>query len=148
MTSLGHGSSSSEVFNMDTIYLQALEVWLVLLLAAIINATIRTRFIQPKIKNELRSHQISSITAIIFFLFIIYLFFRFTTAKYTENQFVNIGFMWMILTIIFEFLFGRFVMKNSFSRLLEDYNLTRGRLWIWVLISLLIGPVLVTTYFL
>ncbi|MBU4536299.1 MAG: hypothetical protein KKF16_10960 [Euryarchaeota archaeon] len=133
---------------MDTIYLQALEVWLVLLLAAIINATIRTRFIQPKIKNELRSHQISSITAIIFFLFIIYLFFRFTTAEYTENQLVNIGFMWMILTIIFEFLFGRFVMKNSFSRLLEDYNLTRGRLWIWVLISLLIGPVLVTTYFL
>ncbi len=133
---------------MDNIYLQALGAWLVLLLAAIINATIRTRFIQPKIKNELRSHQISSITAIIFFLFIIYLFFRFTTAEYTENQVVNIGFMWMILTIIFEFLFGRFVMKNSFSRLLEDYNLTKGRLWIWVLISLLIGPVLVTTYFL
>ncbi|MEW6010313.1 MAG: hypothetical protein AB1604_03380 [Euryarchaeota archaeon] len=133
---------------MDNIYLQALGAWLVLLLAAIINAAIRNRFIQPKIKNELRSHQISSITAVIFFLFIIYLFFRFTTAEYTENQVVNIGFMWMILTIIFEFIFGRFVMKNSFSRLLEDYNLTKGRLWIWVLISLLIGPVLVTTYFL
>lgn len=133
---------------MDTIYLQALGVWLVLLLAAIINATIRTRFIQPEIKNELRSHQISSITAIILFLFIIYLFFRFTTADYTENQLLNIGFMWMILTIIFEFLFGRFVMKNSFSRILEDYNLTKGRLWIWVLISLLMGPVIITTYLL
>lgn len=125
------------------IYIQALGVWILLLITALVNATFRTKFLQPRLKNELRSHQISSIMAVILFLFIIYIFFRFTGANYTENDLINIGFMWMMLTIVFEFLFGYLVMNHSFKRLLQDYNLTKGRLWIWVLLTLLLGPLMV-----
>ncbi len=125
------------------IYVQALAVWILLLITVLVKENFQTKFLQPRLKNELRSHQISSIMMVIFFLFIFYFFFRFTGANYTENDLVNIGFMWMILTIVFQFLFGYLLMNYSFKRLLQDYNLTKGRLWIWVLLTLLLGPVMV-----
>jgi hypothetical protein len=44
--------------------------------------------------------------------------------------------MWMILTIIFEFALGRYVVGDSWSKLLADYNLFEGRVFglfiLWV----------------
>jgi hypothetical protein len=46
------------------------------------------------------------------------------------------------LTVLFEFIFGRLVMKHPWSKLLADYNLLAGRLWLLVLLWLVIAPVL------
>ena len=44
--------------------------------------------------------------------------------------------MWMILTIIFEFAVGRYVVGDSWGKLLGDYDLLQGRVWglfiLWV----------------
>ncbi|GAB6056447.1 hypothetical protein JCM15415_17630 [Methanobacterium movens] len=133
---------------MDMIYLQALGWWVVLIIMALLTATLNNRIIFPKVKNELRAHQITSLISIVLFLILIYVFFRFTTAPYTPGDVVNIGFIWMILTLGVEFLFAVFVAKQPLSRSLQNYNITRGRLWIWVLVSLLMGPVLITSYLL
>lgn len=133
---------------MDMIYLQALGWWVVLIIMALLTATLNNRIIFPKVKNELRAHQITSLISIVLFLILIYVFFRFTTASYTPGDVVNIGFIWMILTLGVEFLFAALVAKQPLSRSLQNYNITRGRLWIWVLLSLLMGPVLITSYLL
>ena len=58
----------------------------------------------------------------------------------SPQQALIIGFNWLILTVIFEFLFGHYVMGHTWERLLQDYNIFKGRLWSLVLMWNLIMP--------
>lgn len=49
----------------------------------------------------------------------------------------------MILTILFEFVFGHYVIKNPWQKLLADYNILKGRLWSLLLLTELISPLLI-----
>src|SRR5918997_1781576 len=51
-----------------------------------------------------------------------------------------VGAFWLVLTVLFEFGFGRGVDGKSWSDLLADYNLAEGRLWPLVLAWLALGP--------
>jgi hypothetical protein len=42
---------------------------------------------------------------------------------------------WVGLTVLFEFVFGHYVLGNSWDVLLADYRIWQGRLWSLVLIS-------------
>ena len=44
----------------------------------------------------------------------------------------------------FELLAGHYLFGNSWGRLLEDYNLLRGRIWVLVLVTTAVAPVLAT----
>lgn len=127
---------------MNLIYLQAIGLWFVFMVFAILNGIARNSLYQDKMK-ELTAHQISSFTGIIGFLFIIYFFLKFTKASYSSKDLLLIGFLWLGMTIVFEFLFGHFVAGHSWQRLFQDYNLLAGRLWVLVLLSVLIGPWLI-----
>ena len=54
------------------------------------------------------------------------------------------GILWVLLTLAFEFLAGHYLFHNSWEKLLADYNVARGRIWILVLVTTLLAPVLVT----
>ena len=125
---------------MERIYVQALGVWVLLLILAITNAALRNTVYEPIFKSELRAHQISTVTAIILFLTAMYVFFSKTRAPYTGTDLLVIGILWFALTITFEFGFGHYIMGTPWSRLLHDYNLFAGRLWILVLLTILVGP--------
>jgi hypothetical protein len=47
---------------------------------------------------------------------------------------------WLVATIAFEFLFGHFVSGLTWSALLADYDIRRGRLWPLILLSVGLGP--------
>ena len=49
---------------------------------------------------------------------------------------------WLMLTLAFEFLFGHFVDRKSWSELFANYALWRGRLWPVVLASVVAAPFL------
>jgi len=44
------------------------------------------------------------------------------------------------MTVAFEFLFGHYVMGHSWHRLLQDYDLHQGRVWVLVLAWTAFGP--------
>jgi hypothetical protein len=46
------------------------------------------------------------------------------------------------LTILFEFVFGHYILGNSWEVLLADYRIWQGRLWMLVLICEAIAPVI------
>jgi hypothetical protein len=46
------------------------------------------------------------------------------------------------MTIIFELLFGHYVIGHSFAKLFEDYNVLKGRVWLLVLIWTTVAPYL------
>ena len=50
------------------------------------------------------------------------------------------GVIWLVLTIASEFLFGHYIARHSWTRLLADYDLSSGRLWSLVLIAVGLLP--------
>jgi hypothetical protein len=46
-----------------------------------------------------------------------------------------------VLTLAFEFGVGHWVFRNSWEKLLHDYDLSSGRIWILVLATTLLAPV-------
>ena len=53
---------------------------------------------------------------------------------------VRIGLLWLALTVAFEFLAGRFVFGTSWQRLLADYDLAGGRVWLLVPVTTALAP--------
>jgi hypothetical protein len=51
-----------------------------------------------------------------------------------------VGAAWLASTVAFELVFGHFVSGLSWSALLADYDIMRGRLWSLILVSVSLGP--------
>lgn len=120
---------------MITKYLLA---WLGLPVIGIINGAIR-QFLYRDALGDLTAHQLSTVTGILLFGLYIWLLSRrwpLTSAR----EAITVGLLWLALTIGFEFIFGHYVMGNSWERLLADYNLLAGRVWVLVLIWITIAP--------
>jgi len=92
---------------------------------AIVNGGLRERWYKWHM-TELGAHQLSTLMAgVLFFGYTGLLGLLWPIA--TAGQAFVIGGIWLVLTIAFEFCFGRLVMKETWSRLLMDYNLPKGR---------------------
>ena len=114
--------------------------WIGMVAIAILNGAIREKAYGP-FMGELPAHQLS--TFIIILLFGAYLWVL--TGTYpieSPTQALIIGVMWLVMTVIFEFVFGHFVMGHPWSGLLQDYNLFKGRVWSLVLIWASVAPYL------
>lgn len=89
--------------------------------------------------GEFRAHQVSTLTAVI--LLAVYTFFVFPWLRVTSAQEAwRVGGLWVVLTVAFEFGFGRFIAGHSWSRLLEDYYLFAGRVWVLFLLAVALAP--------
>jgi hypothetical protein len=112
--------------------------WILLVIAAIINGAIREGVYKNRL-GELRAHQVSTLTAIIFFGAIVWGLSRLWPLQ-SAGEAWKVGFIWLALTIAFEFLFGHFVSGHPLSKLLHDYNILEGRVWLLILIWVAIAP--------
>ncbi len=119
--------------------IKILLLWLPMIAIAFANATIR-ELVLVKHFTELRAHQISTVTLIIFCFGYVWFIFRFLDIHLTKHALL-VGGLWVLLTIIFEFSLGRFNGK-SWESLFLDYNLLKGRIWLLFLISLFFLPYL------
>lgn len=105
---------------------------------AIANGLFRERFLANRL-SELQAHQLSTASMIVLFGIYVWIVFRIWTPM-SASQAITIGLIWLVLTVIFEFLFGHYVAGHSWDRLLQDYNILEGRVWILVLVWITIAP--------
>ncbi|MCW4011670.1 MAG: hypothetical protein NWF07_01620 [Candidatus Bathyarchaeota archaeon] len=112
--------------------------WLGGIPIAIINGTVRNLGYGPYM-SELLAHQISCATGIILFAAYFWLLNRRWTLTSTKQS-LQIGATWLILTILFEFVFGHYIMGHTWVHLLADYDIFAGRLWSIVLLWTAMGP--------
>lgn len=116
--------------------LRATAVWFVLLIAAILNGAVREGFIIPR-AGAYVGHVVSTISLSVLIL---------ATATASIDwiapggQIVSLGLYWLTLTLAFEFLAGHYLFGNPWARLLEDYNVAQGRIWILVLVVTMFAP--------
>src|ERR1044071_5421282 len=114
--------------------------WIPMVFIAILNGTLRQSWYGQHM-SELRAHQVSTLTGIL--LFAIYI--AVVTGIWmpaSATQALTIGFIWLGLTVAFEFLFGHFIAGHAWERLIEDYNIFAGRVWAALLIWVVVAPYL------
>lgn len=119
--------------------LYALGVWLGLAVLAILNAGVRETVFSPAV-GDYWGHVASTATFVTVVAVVSALYF----GRYTEHslrELVVVGAAWLVMTVLFEFGFGHYVMGNSWATLFADYDLLAGRVWVLVLLSLAIAPV-------
>jgi hypothetical protein len=120
--------------------LNALLAWLGMMLLAILNGGLRERLYKPRL-GYLAAHQLS--TFLLLLLFTVYFLILAAVWPLTSaTEAWTIGTIWLILTLAFEFGFGRFVAGHSWHHLLADYNLLAGRVWLLIPLWVLIAPAL------
>jgi hypothetical protein len=85
------------------------------------------------------AHNVSALTAIVAFAGYFSLLHR-RWPLASERDALEIGGRWVMMTVAFEFAFGRLVAKQSWRELLADYNVAKGRTWPFVLAWIGVGP--------
>ena len=88
---------------------------------------------------ELRAHQISTAIGSILIGLFIYFIIRIWPPS-SGKQGISIGLTWLLLTVIFEFSLGRFILHHPWALLFNDYNLASGRVWVLFLAWLTLSP--------
>lgn len=121
-------------------WLRAFGVWFLLLVVAIVNGAIRESVLAPKFGAK-GAHLLSTLSLSVLILATAWL-----TAPFVEygssREAWLVGAMWVVLTLAFEFLAGRFLFGKSWEVLLADYDIMQGRIWPLVLVVTLVAPVL------
>jgi hypothetical protein len=117
---------------------KAILMWLLLLVVMMGNGVLRVLVLQPRLGESL-ARQGACLSGIVLILVMTGLFMR-RLGPFSRGELLTIGALWLVLTVAFEFLFGRFVTGASWEALLAEYDLRRGRLWPLVLSTTLIAP--------
>lgn len=127
---------------MDNVYLYAIITWFLFIPIAILNGYIREKYYISKV-GDLKAHQISTFTASLAFIFLSFLILNNKISDLSILELLSIGAMWVTMTIIFEFGFGHFIAGSSWNKLIEDYNIFKGRIWGIFLITVFLTPLII-----
>jgi len=118
---------------------RATLVWMLLILAETLNGTVREIFIAP-VLGDLRARQVGIPIACVLIFLIAWATARWMGAATRQAQFI-VGLWWVALTLCFESVLGR-ALGYSWSRILSDYDPTRGGFMVLGLAFMVIAPVL------
>jgi len=121
--------------------LKALAVWLLIALTETLQGILRVKLLNRRIGDR-RARQLSVITGSLFVLLIGWLTLPWI-APSTDRQSLTVGGLWLGLMLTFDFALGRLLMRASWSRLLEDFDLRRGGFLGFGMTVLFLTPLLI-----
>lgn len=117
---------------------RGIAAWVVMLLVSVANGAVR-ELTYGKLMTELVAHQFSTLIGVVLLGGVIRTFVhRFPPAS--GRQALGLGLLWMGMTVAFEFLFFHFVGGHSWTTLLANYNILKGRVWIIVVLWIAVAP--------
>lgn len=122
--------------------LRGFTIWLLIIFAESIHGTLRQLLLAPLV-GDFTARRIAFFVGLFLIFGITYLFIRWINAT-SFKALLAVGIMWMILTAMFEFGLGLFVMNLSWERMFEDYDLSRGGLMGFGLLFMVFAPYLAT----
>ena len=121
-----------------TVWLKAAVLWLGILVLAILNATLREKLLVPALGGFTGLIANGTILSVCIFLV------AFAAVpwygKLALRQWLLVGLFWLLLTLVFEFSFGRFAQHKTWAELLDAYTFQGGNIWSIVLVTIFIAP--------
>lgn len=121
-----------------TPWIKALVLWLAILMLAVMNGAAREKLLIPALGNTAGLITSGMILASCIFL-VAWLGVPWY-GHLARMQWLQIGAFWLVLTLLFEFGFGRLVQHQTWAELLEAYMFKGGNIWPLVLVVTLISP--------
>ena len=118
--------------------LRSFLVWCAIVPIAILNGAVRVVLIAPGVGDPV-AHVISTLLLCLAIFALTWLTIGWIGPA-DLRQAAAIGLGWLVLTIAFEFLAGHFVFGTAWSRLIADYDLMQGHIWIFVPVTTAMAP--------
>ena len=119
---------------------RGVAVWLCVIIVEVFHGLVRTLFLAP-VLGDFRARQVAVFTGSVLILMVATVFIRWIRPA-NAGEAVAIGTLWLVLTLAFEIVFGRYILRASWSRIASDYNLLRGGLLPIGLFVLTAAPVI------
>lgn len=120
---------------------RAVAVWFVILVLANLNGAARQAWLIPRL-GEPAGRVVSTIALSGVVVLLTWLTIRWICPANPSDA-TRIGVLWLGLTLAFEFLVGHYVFRQPWTALLEDYDISRGRIWPLALLIVLFAPALI-----
>ena len=117
---------------------RAIVVWFGVLALAVLNGAAREAWLIPQF-GETAGRAISTLALCVLVFVVTWLTIGWIHPT-TAGEALRVGALWLVLTLAFEFMVGHYGFGQDWSVLLEDYDLSRGRIWVLVLVVVLGGP--------
>jgi len=119
--------------------LRALIIWFALLLVAVANGGFRESVLVPRFGPH-TGHIVSTGMLCAGILIVAFLAIPWIHPA-SRGDTIAVGLAWLAFTLAFEFGFGR-ARGKPWAELLADYDVFKGRIWVLVLVTTAIAPVL------
>ena len=119
--------------------MKSLIIWLCFIPVAILNGGLR-EYVLTKAIGEKWALPISGITLSVCIFLTTWLLLPLVTKAITSNDCWLVGICWVVLTIAFEFIAG-LADGNTMTELLTAYNPLSGNLWLLVLATTFLSPI-------
>jgi hypothetical protein len=120
----------------------AFFVWLGFAVVAVAGGVLRVLWLAPRM-GEYAANVTETLSLVAILVGLIWIAVPWLYPELGLKPVRRLGAFWFGLTIAFEFLFGHFVDGASWGALLANYDITAGRLWILVPLTMGLGPSLV-----
>ncbi len=117
---------------------KALAVWLGILVLAVANGALRETVLIPKL-GEPPGFVLSGIVLSALILAVAYISLPWF-GHLPKARYFAVGMGWLVLTVAFEFIFGRLIQCKSWSQILEAYAFKDGNIWPLVLVATAMAP--------
>jgi hypothetical protein len=118
---------------------RAFIVWMGLLVIAVAFGAVREAVVAPRLGSQ-TAHVLGTIAFCLAILAVAWASIGWIGPR-DGGAAVWIGLGWVGLTVAFEFLAGHYLFGHPWARLLADYNILRGRIWLLVLVTTGVAPV-------
>ena len=118
---------------------RAIVVWCVFAVLAVSNGVARVSVMTPRLGDQ-AAHVIATVLLCAVIAALTWLLLPWLGPGSGRDAWA-LGATWLSMTMAFEFLAGHFLFGHGWDRLLADYNLAHGRVWVFVLITTLLAPV-------
>jgi hypothetical protein len=123
---------------------RAALAWLVFVVLAMLNGGLRQTLLVPRI-GERAGHVVSTLLLSALVLAAAWPLLRWIRPATVRDAWL-IGALWLLLTVAFEFLAGHYLFGSPWGELAAAYDIWDGQIWILVLVTTLIAPVLVRAW--
>lgn len=126
------------------VLLKAAAIWLLILVCAVLNGGLREAVLLPNLGKPLAL--VLSGLLLSLCIVVVALIFVPRLGQMRDAQALTLGLFWLLLTLAFEFGFGRFVQHHSWQQLLEAYTFKDGNIWPLVLVVTFVAPLLAVRF--
>ena len=125
--------------------LRGVAVWCCIIIVETLHGIARTMFLAPAL-GDFQARQVAVFTGSFLILVVAIVLIRWIRPA-DAGEAVRVGMLWLVLTLVFEIAFGRYVLHAPWSRIASDYNVLRGGLLPIGLLVLTAAPLTAIDFF-